>query len=148
MKSGTPAPDRSTPDQCVCFQEAGSIHAAADPSVRDPLHGLRLLPREREQEGASGVWTGARVLPGEQNAVTPALDSRPNFPTQPGFSHSDIRAKVSKRLLQVCWCICVFVSCLRLLMSPGLRGRRPLLFPEWRGKPPLNNNSRLHLCII
>lgn len=37
------------------LQEVGPLHPAADPSVRDPLHGVRLLPREREQEGASGV---------------------------------------------------------------------------------------------
>lgn len=105
------------------FQEAGPVHAAAHPSLRDPLHRLRLLPREREQERASGVWTGPRIFPGEQN--------NQNIPTQLSLKQTFAGVCVS-----------------HLLTFSGLCGRRPLLFPEWRGKPPLNNNSQLHLGVI
>lgn len=70
----------SSPAECVCmcvlmcvtvcdrmcvFQEAGPLHSAAHPSLWDPLHRLRLLPWEREQARAAGVWARPRILPGD-----------------------------------------------------------------------------------
>lgn len=51
---------------CVALQEAGPLDSSADTSVWDPLHGVCLLPREREQERAPGVWARPWILPGDR----------------------------------------------------------------------------------
>lgn len=109
---------------CVVLQEVGSLHSAADPSVWDPLHCVCLLPRERQQEGAPGVWTRPRILPGEKTERLQLWEENVVM------SFITWLADVS---------LCVFWSHpLNLCVSSGLCGGRPLLLPERRGKPPLN----------
>ena len=54
----------------VCLQEAGPLHSAPHSSIWYPLHGVRLLPGEREQEGASGLRAGPGLLPGADSTGT------------------------------------------------------------------------------
>lgn len=54
---------------CVIWQEVGSLHSSADSSVWDSLHRVCLLPRERQQERASGVWARPRILPGDCSSI-------------------------------------------------------------------------------
>lgn len=54
-------------------QEAGSLHSAPHSSVWDSLHRVRVLPRERQQKGASGVRAGPRILPGDCLSITGLL---------------------------------------------------------------------------
>lgn len=49
----------------VCVQASRAFHAAPNPAVRDSLHRVRFLTGGRQQEGAAGLWAGARLLPGE-----------------------------------------------------------------------------------